>query len=110
MHVISSNYKVQYVLRSGLLLLTLAIWACETDKSKVVAEQVSERVQAYSTKRLQECRQNLFLKAEHMVDSLLLAEAQGELQDSLRRLRPFRPTEPPPVPAIDSLKVAPLYR
>jgi hypothetical protein len=66
-------------------------------------------VSDFRRKKSAECRQSLLMKAEKKVDSLLLAEAQQALQDSLARLRPFKPNQPPPIPAIDSLTVKPLF-
>ncbi len=91
-----------------LLLLVLA--QCQDDKSALITQKVQERVQEFRDKKKLECRQTLLLKAEKMVDSLLLAEARQGLQDSLSRMRPFRPTQPPDVPAIDSSGIAPLFK
>jgi len=93
----------------ALYLLGCTAFGCVQDKQKLVAEKVAERVMEYKNKRHLECWQNLMVKAEKKVDSLLLAEAQQALQDSLSRLRPFKPNQPPPVPAIDSLAVKPLF-
>lgn len=94
-------------LLASLLLLTLA--ACSGDNETVVQSKVSERVQAFREKHLAECRTTLRRDAEHRVDSLLLAEAKGTLDDSLARLRPFKPVQPPPLLPIDSLTVRPIF-
>lgn len=93
---------------AGLLLFGVST-GCANDKDKIIAEKVTERLEEYTKKRKEECWQGLLAKAEKKVDSLLLAEAQQALQDSLSRLRPFKPLQPPPVPAIDSLSVKPLF-
>lgn len=91
------------------LLCCCCLLGCVEDKQKIIAEKVAERVNDFSEKKKATCRQNLLEKAERMVDSLLLAEAQQTLQDSLSRRRPFKPNQPPSIPAIDSLTVKPLF-
>jgi len=83
--------------------------ACGADKEKIVTEKIAERVSAFRTKKSAECREALLYEAEHIVDSLLLEEAKAGLTDSLSALRPFKPLKPAPVPAIDSLPIAPLF-
>lgn len=93
----------------ALLFLFCAI-ACTENKDRLIASKVGERVEEFRKKKSEECRQSLLSRAEKKVDSLLLAEAQQVLQDSLGRLRPFRPGQPPAVPPIDSAAVKPLFR
>ena len=97
--------------RHGLLCLIvcLGMSGCAEDKSNLIAEKVSERVEDFKKKKIKTCHQSLLAKAEKQVDSLLLAEAQASLQDSLSRLKPFRPQQPPTVLPIDSLKVKPIF-
>ncbi len=83
--------------------------ACGADKEKIVTEKIAERVSAFRTKKSAECRETLLYEAEHIVDSLLLEEAKAGLSDSLSSLRPFKPLQPAPVPAIDSFPIAPLF-
>lgn len=83
--------------------------ACGADKEKIVTEKIAERVSAFRTKKSAECRATLLYEAEHIVDSLLLEEAKAGLSDSLASLRPFKPMQPAPVPAIDSFPIAPLF-
>lgn len=93
-----------------LLLLCWGVWGCTKDNQKIIVEKVTERVEEYKKKKREECRENLLAKAEKKVDSLLLAEAQLSLQDSLSKLRPFKPLQPPAIPAIDSSAVQPLFK
>ena len=83
---------------------------CSEDKETLIMEKAGERVAEYRKKRQADCLRNLLVKAEQKVDSILLAEAKQALEDSLMRLRPFRPVQPPPIEAIDSLNVAPLFK
>lgn len=91
------------------LFLCLGVIACADDKHKLIAEKVSERVEDFKKKKMESCRESLLAKAEKQVDSLLLAEAQESLRDSLSRLKPFRPVQPPPLLPIDSLKIQPFF-
>jgi hypothetical protein len=97
--------------RAGIccLILCLCLQGCAEDKSELIAAKVLERVEDFRKKRIEACRQSLLAKAESAVDSLLLAEAQESLQDSLARLKPFRPVQPPAVLPIDSLKIKPIF-
>lgn len=98
---------------SAILLFALILSAeigCSEDKETLILEKAGERVAEYRKKRQADCLRNLLVKAEQTVDSILLAEAKQALEDSLMRFRPFRPTQPPPIPAIDSLNVAPLFK
>ncbi len=83
--------------------------SCGRDKEEIVQAKVAERVQAFRIKQITECRTNLLRDAEKRVDSMLLAEAKGTLADSLSRLKPFKPSQPPPVLPIDSLSVRPIF-
>ncbi len=91
------------------LFLCLGMNACADDKRKLIAEKVSERVEDFKKKKMESCRESLLAKAEKQVDSLLLVEAQQSLQDSLSRIKPFRPVQPPPLLPIDSLKIQPFF-
>ena len=82
---------------------------CGRDKEEIVQAKVAERVEAFRGKQVAECHAALRRDAEHRVDSLLLAEARGSLEDSLARLRPFKPSPPPAVLPIDSLSVKPIF-
>jgi len=83
--------------------------ACYGDTEAVVQEKVSERVTVFKAKKSIECRIAMLERAERIVDSLLLTEAQNSLNDSLARRRPGRPYQPPAIPPIDSLKVKPIF-
>lgn len=91
------------------LLCWLILAGCGRDKEAIVQAKVAERVGAFRTKHLAECRATLLRDAEKRVDSLLLAEAKGTLADSLTRLKPFKPPQPPPLVPIDSLSVRPIF-
>jgi len=92
-----------------VLLFSCFIIGCGRDKEEIVQAKVAERVTAFRLKQLADCRAALRRDAEHRVDSLLLAEAKGSLEDSLARLRPFKPAQPPAVLPIDSLSVKPIF-
>jgi hypothetical protein len=92
-----------------LFTLSLCLTSCDRDKEATVQEKVAERVNIFVRKKREECRDALMQQAEKTVDSLLLTEAQGALNDSLARLRPGRPFQPAPVPPIDSLQVRPIF-
>ena len=99
------NIGVILLLAGGLYIQT----GCGSDKRKVIDEKVAERVEAFREKENSKCREALLSDAEHIVDSLLLAEALTEVSDSLSRTRPVRPYKPKPVLPIDSLAVKPLF-
>ncbi len=90
--------------------LLLSVWlGCGDDKSEIIRQKVAERLLDFRQKKSVECSEILLREAEQIVDSLLLTEATSAMNDSLGRLRPFRPLQPPPIPPIDSLKVHPLF-
>ena len=95
-----------------ILLATTAIYTtagCGKDKPEIISQKVAETVQDFRQKKSAECREILLREAEEIVDSLLLTEATNAMSDSLSRLRPSRPVQPPPILPIDSLKVHPLF-
>ncbi|MBL7827908.1 MAG: hypothetical protein JNJ57_14860 [Saprospiraceae bacterium] len=107
------HFHSHIVLLKGILFLGclfLVIIGCKDDKQAQIAQKVQERVEEFKQKKKNECRLRLRDQAEKMVDSILLAEAKQALQDSLSKLRPFRPTQPPEVLPIDTSRVAPLFR
>lgn len=98
-----------HLLKLLTFLLVPALWSCGPDKEIIIKEKVAERVNDFVRKKKEECRESLLQSAEHIVDSLLLSDAQASLLDSLTRLRPGRPFQPAPVPPIDSLTVQPIF-
>ena len=90
-------------------LFLLLFTACGPSEEVLIRQKVDARVAEFSKKRRQECRNGLMTEASKTVDSLLLAEAQTDLRDSLNRMRPFKPEQPPAVPPIDSLEVKPIF-
>lgn len=101
--------KIQAAFFWGLSLSFLTP-ACGPDEKTVVQQKVNARVVEFVKKKKEECRISLLEQAEKIVDSLLLAEAQLQLRDSLNRTRPFKPVEPLPVPPIDSAEVKPIFK
>jgi hypothetical protein len=96
-------------------IAALGIWClfltgCDIDQTEIVDQKVSTIVHDFRKKRNTECRDALLLDAEHIVDSMLLAEAQTALRDSLSRGKPGKPTQPPAVLPIDSLLVQPIFK
>ncbi|MEO0007106.1 MAG: hypothetical protein RJA20_1302 [Bacteroidota bacterium] len=104
-----------FVFRPGVYLCCLLLISsvvssgCQEDRSAIVKQKVQERVAEFREKQRVICRMALYEKAGRMADSILIAEAKQEVQDSLGRLRPFRPSQPPDVLPIDSARVAPLF-
>lgn len=92
-----------------IAIVLLGLISCGPDKQMVINEKVSERVNSFRAKKLKECQASLLQEAEKIADSLLLEEAERELNDSLIRMRPFKPVQPPPLLPIDTLKVSPLF-
>jgi hypothetical protein len=84
-------------------------WACKGDNERIIQQKVAENVRDFRQKKSLECRDLLLREAEEIVDSLLLSEATDAMSDSLGRLRPGRPVQPPPIPPIDSMSVRPLF-
>lgn len=93
----------------GALGMIFLFSYCGPDQEIAVQKKVAERVSIFRKKRIQECRATLIGQAEHIVDSLLLAEARQSLSDSLTRQRPGKPLQPLPVPAIDTLAIKPIF-
>lgn len=82
---------------------------CGSPKQEIVAQKVAEAIGKFREKKALECRATLLQEAEKIVDSLLLAEAQSTVGDSLSHLKPARPAKPAPIPPIDSLQVKPIF-
>lgn len=82
---------------------------CGSDKERIVAEKVAERVAEFRKRETEKCRQTLLAEAERLVDSLLLAEAMTEVLDSLRNKVPPKPVKPPMLPPWDSSPVRPIF-
>jgi hypothetical protein len=93
----------------ALAVLATGLPACGKRKARMVEAVVSERVSAFQQKQRALCRENLLIEAGELVDSMLLAEAQAALRDSLARTRPGAPPRPVPLPPIDTAVVKPLF-
>ncbi|MEI6412037.1 MAG: hypothetical protein WCR52_21780 [Bacteroidota bacterium] len=114
--MLKNNHEIPWKRLDWMLILWFAtglgcctLFGCHRDQEAIVRQKVAERTSIFRAKKTAECREKLFLVAEKMVDSLLLAEAQQQLRDSLSRSRPGRPLKPMSVPPIDSLTVKPLF-
>ena len=92
-----------------LLLAAVFAPACSQQKERLIREKVAERVAEFRKKTIAECQANLLASAEKMADSLLLYEALNEVNDSLKRMRPFRPLPPGQIAPIDSGAVKPIF-
>ncbi len=102
------QHLFKYLTCTGVFLLLL-IGACSKGKERIVSQTVEQRVSDFRKKEIAKCRTELLEAAEKTVDSLLLHEALHEVQDSLKRLRPFKPIAPPTIPPIDSLLIKPVF-
>ncbi|MFN0175636.1 MAG: hypothetical protein ACKVU0_13375 [Saprospiraceae bacterium] len=105
----TAKYFYRILITPIALLLLLSLSSCGGDKDAIVQEKVAERVTAFKSKKRADCLESLLETAERKVDSILLAEAQNALNDSLSRLRPWRPFQPAPIQPIDSLTVKPIF-
>ena len=94
----------------SICLFSHFLVSCHEDRDKIIAEKVAERLEEYRKKKMDDCLQNLYEKAEKLVDSLLLEEAKEALQDSLSKMKPFKPLQPPDVLPIDSEEVKPIFQ
>lgn len=90
-------------------LFLIACIGCRRDQSQQAAALIEQRVSAFKIKKQDECHKALLREAEKTVDSLLMAEAKIHLEDSLSRMRPVKPEQPPPVEPLDSLPVKPIF-
>jgi hypothetical protein len=86
-----------------------AMTGCGPNRQQIIQQKIDQMVNDYQKKKKAECRASLLLQAEKTVDSMLLAEAQMILRDSLNRARAGKPDEPVPIQPIDSLAVKPIF-
>jgi hypothetical protein len=83
--------------------------ACRPDKTPEIQRKAQQRIEDFRKKHEAELRSSLLQRASTIADSILLAEAQAQVRDSLSRSKPFRPNQPAPIPPIDSLAVKPIF-
>jgi hypothetical protein len=83
--------------------------SCSKDPSEIIEARVAERVNDFRQKELEKCRIALLEEANQTADSLMLKEAQAELNDSLLNRRPGKPYKPAPIDPIDSSAVRPIF-
>jgi hypothetical protein len=107
------NRRFAMMPKAQILFLLAGIFtvfgACGPDRDQLVRAKAAERDADFRRKKLAECEEGLLLKAEKIVDSLLLHEALDAVNDSLMRLRPYRPVQPPTLDPIDSAGIAPIF-
>ncbi len=98
--------------QTGVLFcfVVLGSMGCKKDNSRIINARVEERVNVVRVKKMEECRAQLYAEANKVVDSLMLAEAQAGLNDSLLNRRPGKPYKPAPIPPVDTLPVKPLFK
>ena len=89
--------------------MLLTFCACSNKKERLVQQAVAQQVSDFRKKEKAKCRVELLEEAGAIVDSLLLHEALAEVQDSLKRLLPFKPIAPLAIPPIDSLMIKPIF-
>jgi len=87
-----------------------ALVSCGGGKDRVIQAAVAERIAEFRKKEIIKCRELLLMEAGKTVDSLLLNEALSEVNDSIARLRPFKPVKPADIPPIDSASVKPVFK
>ncbi|MCS6930436.1 MAG: hypothetical protein NZM43_13185 [Saprospiraceae bacterium] len=104
------NLRLVLRLGLGVALWTMALLeSCGSDKDRIVEEKVAEQLADFRKRETEKCRQALLVEAERMVDSLLLAEAIVEIEDSIRNARPPKPIKPPLMEPFDSFPVRPIF-
>lgn len=92
-----------------LLGAVVTMGACGERREAIIQAKVAERVTDFREKQWAKCRESLLREAERMADSLILADAQAALRDSLLRQRPSKPLPPAALPPIDSAPVRPIF-
>lgn len=91
-------------------LISLFLWSgCAPDQEAKIQEKVAEKVNDFIVKEEARCHTELLARAEKIVDSILLAEAQLQIRDSLLQGKPYAPAQPPAVPPLDTLEVKPIF-
>jgi hypothetical protein len=91
------------------IVWVLLIAACRPDKTAEIQRKAQQRIEDFRKKHEAELKSTLLQRASTIADSILLAEAQAQVRDSLSRTKPFRPNQPAPIPPIDSLSVQPIF-
>lgn len=104
--------RKEFFFQAGVLFFCAALLStgCKKDKSRTINARVEERVSAVRVKKIEECRNALYSEANKVVDSLMLAEAQAGLNDSLLNRRPGKPNKPAPIEPVDTLSVGPIFK
>lgn len=94
--------------------ISLFAFQQETDtpkptKQEIIQEELNKKLNEYRKNNLKRCRKDALTKAEEVVDSILLARARSERQDSIPRpIIPPKPNIPDALQASDSDAIAPI--
>jgi len=79
-----------------------------TEKNPTIREALERRRQQYAAEVMDQCRREAVKKADAYVDSILTAEIQIRISDSiLFPEKPVRPPHPGPVKFNDTLRARP---
>ncbi|MCE2789040.1 MAG: hypothetical protein LW630_03900 [Saprospiraceae bacterium] len=93
---------------SGLLTACAPDPSAFTEKNPAIREALERRRQQYAAEVMDQCRREAIKKADAYVDSILTAEIQIRISDSiLFPEKPLRPSNPGPVKFNDTLRARP---
>jgi hypothetical protein len=105
----TGRYNFRILIVAYTLATLSGFMGCETSKDQRIRQLIDDKVDDFRKTKTLECRTNLLSEAERKVDSILLAEAQNKLRDSLTNSKPVRPAQPAQVSPIDSFEIAPIF-
>jgi len=102
--------KIYQILALFVLSTLLMGQAAPKSKKQLMDESLQEKLNKYTKVQFQKCEKRILNRAQAIVDSILLKEAQEKTIDTFDRPpKPFKPTRPTLKVPKDTTAVEPLF-
>lgn len=104
------NYNSKLLVAGCLLLAVFAFQKKSViTREELIEQTVQERLVEYEAILVKQCLEKAFVKAEALVDSLLIEEARASVDTTGRPGKPLKPEAPQRQLPKDSAAVKPLF-
>jgi predicted LPLAT superfamily acyltransferase len=91
----------------GVFLIGCQLQADESGRATLIEEEVQKRVLSLVDTRHKRCLNELYDKANAVVDSILIEMAKAEKNEIVKPPKPLKPSAPERIPLKDTIPVSP---
>lgn len=92
---------------TGLLLASCQLQADESGRAALIEQEVQKKVASLVQARHERCLNELYQKANAVVDSILIEMAKAEKDEITKPPKPIKPNTPEPIKLKDTIPLEP---